>query len=76
MVRSDIKKLVQSCGFEVLAQRFSQPNYEAYRHKLGWRAFLQFVPKALYLKLFRGWALNRYTYQSTLMCRSPFESTE
>ncbi|MEC9072010.1 MAG: class I SAM-dependent methyltransferase, partial [Myxococcota bacterium] len=66
-----IRKLLQSCGYEVLEQNFHQPNYQALRHLKGWRALLQFVPKEIYLRLFRSWALNRYTYQTTLMCKSP-----
>ncbi len=66
-----IRKLAQSSGFTVLGERQVPTPYPVIKHKYGWRAIFKYGPKAAMLRLFPAWALDRYTFDGALMCRSP-----
>lgn len=66
-----IRKLAQTSGFTVEAERFASTGYAVLRYKYGWRAVLKYGPKDALLRLFPRWALDRYTYVGALLCRSP-----
>lgn len=69
-----IRKLAQSSGFTVLNERQIATPYSLIRYKYGWRAIFKYGPKAAMLRLFPNWALDRYTYDGALICRSPLQS--
>jgi len=66
-----IRKLMQQQGFEVVEQIFTLPGKALLEYKYGWRATLRRLPKLAYLKVNRDWALNRFSYFSALLCKSP-----
>lgn len=66
-----IRKLAQSSGFEVRGEHHASNGYALLRYKYGWRAVFKYGPKEVLLRLFPGWALNRYTYVGAMLCRSP-----
>jgi ubiquinone/menaquinone biosynthesis C-methylase UbiE len=71
-----IRKLLQTVGFEIVAQIFCAPSYRLLCHKNSrWRAFLRSAPKAWLLSLWPKLALDRYTYHTALLCKSPPRAT-
>jgi SAM-dependent methyltransferase len=66
-----IRKLLQSSGFTVLGEHHATTDYALLRYKYGWRAVFKYGPKAVLLRLFPRWALDRYTYVGAMLCRSP-----
>ena len=66
-----IRKLAQSSGFTVLAEHHAATGYSVLRYKYGWRAVFKYGPKQALLRLFPRWALDRYTFDGAMLCRSP-----
>lgn len=70
-----IRKLVQTSGFRVLAERHHSNGYALLRYKYGWRAPFMFGPKELLLRIFPRWALDRYTFVGALLCERAREGS-
>ena len=67
--RKSIRRLVQSCGYDVVSQVVTNSSADVYRYLRGVRGIPVFVVKDAALRVFPGWATNRWTYHSALLCR-------
>jgi SAM-dependent methyltransferase len=64
-----IRRLVQSCGLEVLAERVATPAREAYAHRRGAAGLARFWLKQLLLRAAPCLATRLSTYHGALLCR-------
>lgn len=64
-----VRRLIQSCGLEVLTQKVTNPSYTVYRFLYGGKAFLYYLPKEILLRLAPKAALFLWTYHCSLLCQ-------
>ena len=64
-----IRRLVQSCGLTVLAERVATPAREAYAHRRGGAGIARFWVKQLLLRTAPFLATRLSTYHGALLCR-------
>lgn len=67
-----IRRLVQTCQFEVLEQHVSNISKKMYKYASSRKGIAQYYIKEISLNLFSEWATFLWTYHSTLICRSPY----
>lgn len=66
-----IRRLLQSCGLQVLRQETTNPSREAYALRMGRRGVPVYYLKEYLLRLFPRLATRIFTYHSSLICESP-----
>ena len=64
-----LRRFVQTCGAEVLAEKIAVPSREAMVFRSGWRGALAFGAKALALRAAPVLATRLATYHGALLCR-------
>lgn len=66
-----IRRLVQTCGFEVLAQRTTNPSFAVYQYQSqsSWKAGIRYVAKEFALRFVPGMATGMWTYHEALVAR-------
>lgn len=69
-----VRRLVQTCHFEVLEQQASNISKEMYVYMSQKQGIFQYYIKELSLTLLPQWATSLWTYHSTLLCQSPYFS--
>ena len=69
--RKSVRRLVQSCGYEVVAQVVRNPSGRVYRHNYGWKGVMKHLVKDLMLQVMPGVAMGLWTYHSALLYRRP-----
>lgn len=67
-----IRKLVQTCGLEVLAQTISNPSYGVHQYLYGKKALLRYLPRQALLKVVPNLATHVFTYHCALLCRTGY----
>jgi len=67
--RSSLRRLVQTCGLEVLAERVAPPAREAMVFRSGTRGALAHAIKRLALSATPSLATRVFTYHGALLCR-------
>lgn len=67
-----IRRLIQTCQFQVLGQQVSNISKTMYRYAGDRKGIAQYYIKEISLNLFPRWATSLWTYHSTLICRSPY----
>jgi len=63
-----IRKLVQTCGFEVLAQTVTNASCRIFRFQYGKRGVIRYLTKQLVLRAMPGLASSLWTYNCSLLC--------
>jgi SAM-dependent methyltransferase len=71
-----IRRILQTCDFEILAQTIKNPSYPIYRYQYGSGAWLRYLPKEISLRLFPPIAPSFWTYHCSLVCQSVMLHTE
>jgi ubiquinone/menaquinone biosynthesis C-methylase UbiE len=66
-----IRRLLQSCGFEVLAERVTNPSRASYLHRPGGGGRGRYRVKQLLLRAWPSLATRLFTYHGAFLCRSP-----
>lgn len=66
-----IRRLLQSCGLQVLRQETTNPSRETYVLRMGRRGIPVYYLKEYLLRLFPRVATRVFTYHSSLLCESP-----
>jgi SAM-dependent methyltransferase len=66
---ASLRRLVQTCGLEVLGERVAVPGREAMRHRAGARGALAHALKLAALRLAPALATRLSTYHGALLCR-------
>ena len=69
--RKSVRRLVQSCGYEVVDQVVKNPSGRVYRHNYGWKGVMKHFVKGLTLRVLPGVATGLWTYHSALLYRKP-----
>ena len=69
--RKSVRRLVQSCGYEVVVQVVRNPSGRVYRHNYGWKGVMKHLVKDLMLQVMPGVAMGLWTYHSALLYRRP-----
>ena len=69
--RKSLRRFVQTCGLEVLAERVATPAREAMVFRSGRRGALVHAVKQLGLSLAPALATRVFTYHGALLCRRP-----
>lgn len=67
--RRTIRKLVQTCGFEVLTQIVTNPSCRTYTFQHGSKGVIRYLLKELNIRVMPGAATNLWTYNCSLLCR-------
>lgn len=65
-----IKKLMQTCNLEVLSSVTTNSSYKSYKHRLGKKGFLRYLPKEIFLRIMPKIATKFFTYHHSLLCKS------
>jgi len=63
-----IRRLIQTCRLEVLAQVVTNPSYGCYRYQFGGKALLKYLLKQVLLWVSAALATRLFTYQCALLC--------
>ena len=69
-----IRKLMHTCGFEVLRQRVVNSSWAVYRHIYGLKGLVVYLPKELLLRALPPLAPRMLTYHCALLGRSRAEN--
>ena len=67
--RKTIRRLVQSCGYDLVAQVVTNPSSRVYRHNYGWKGTVKHLVKSGMLRTFPDVATALWTYHSALLYR-------
>ena len=67
--RKTMRRLVQSCGYEVVAQVVTNPSAGVYRHNYGWNGLVKHFVKSTMLRVVPNLAMSLWTYHSALLYR-------
>jgi len=67
--RNSLRRLVQTCGLEVVSERVAPPAREAMIFRSGWRGALAYGVKLLALRAAPVLATRLSTYHGALLCR-------
>jgi SAM-dependent methyltransferase len=66
-----IRRLVQSCGLEIVDQRVANPSKGLFVYRDKWAGPLKYLIKEGLLRLSPGFATRLFTYHFALVCRRP-----
>jgi len=64
-----IRRLVQSCGLEIVDQRVANPSKGLFLYRDKWAGQLKYLIKECLLRLSPGFATRLFTYHFALVCR-------
>ncbi|PYV96056.1 MAG: SAM-dependent methyltransferase [Acidobacteria bacterium] len=68
-----IRRLVQTCGFQVLSQVTTNPSRETYEYQYGRKGILKYFIKEYLLSAAPGLACVLFTYHAALLCTASAE---
>ena len=67
--RKTVRRIVQSCGYDVVAQMVTNPSSRVYKHNYGWNGLVKHFVKGTMLRVLPNLALGLWTYHSALLYR-------
>ena len=67
--RKTVRRIVQSCGYDVVAQMVTNPSSRVYKHNYGWNGLVKHFVKGTMLRVLPNLALSLWTYHSALLYR-------
>ena len=67
--RKTVRRLVQSCGYDVVAQVVRNPSAGVYRHNYGWSGLMKHFVKSTMLQVVPNVATGLWTYHLALLYR-------
>jgi len=64
-----IRRLIQTCGFDILGQRIANLSKESYQYQEKTKGYIKYFIKEYLLRLFPGLAVGVFTYHQALIFR-------
>lgn len=65
-----IRRLIQTCGLEVLNQKITHSSKDVYKYQYGNTGVIKYIIKEFLLRIAPRIASNIYTYHSSLICKN------